>query len=105
MNKTFKITTMDNPWNPFTDFDRWHEFDIMGGYRTLEMIARFSKATPEMIDKMYVAEEEYGMNMVLELNPYGIHYKVYDYEADTIIPLANKAYKDTIGKALESDEY
>ena len=37
-----------------------------------------------------------AMNAFLAFNPFGIHIKVYDYEAETLIPCANAAYKEMI---------
>lgn len=34
------ITTYDNPFDPFTQQDRWLDFDEKSGYHTCERIAR-----------------------------------------------------------------
>lgn len=97
MSSKAKLTTMDNPYNPFTQFREWHEYDEISGYHTLEMVAAFSRMSCEMDEEMAEAEIDYAIDQVLDLNPYGIHYKVYDYDADTSIVIANKAYKETVG--------
>ena len=28
-----RITTIDNPFNPFTEWDEWFNFDLQKGYR------------------------------------------------------------------------
>lgn len=58
--KDIWITTVDNPFCPFTQFDRWLNYDEQMGYRTCERVARLahcskenltSKENNEMIDQ------------------------------------------------------
>lgn len=39
MRKSFP-TTLDNPYNYFTQFDEWNAFDIQKGYNTCAYLAR-----------------------------------------------------------------
>lgn len=41
------ITTLDNPFDPFTQFDRWFNFDQQKGYRTCERVARLAHCNPD----------------------------------------------------------
>ena len=41
-SKEFKITTFDNPFSPFTQFDEWYTFDIQKGYDTLGILDRMT---------------------------------------------------------------
>lgn len=48
------ITTVDNPWNPFTHWDEWRQFDIFKGYNTCERLARIalvSDVLPDTINR------------------------------------------------------
>lgn len=91
-----KVTTMDNPWNPFTHPRDWLRFDTNHGYNTQRWIAFFSVMSPKMDDEMIELEVDAAMNELVEVNPYGLHMKVYKDEADVLIPLANKAYKESL---------
>lgn len=91
-----KLTTIDNPFNPFTQSRDWLNFDVKHGYNTQRWIAFFSVMSPKMDDEIIELEVDAAMNEVLEVNPYGMHIKVYKDEADVLIPLANKAYKDSL---------
>lgn len=42
------LTTIDNPYNPFTDFENWFQWDLMKGYRTCEYLARVSQSSNEL---------------------------------------------------------
>ena len=39
MVEKYRLTTLDNPFNPFTEWDQWYFFDMSQGYNTCERIA------------------------------------------------------------------
>ena len=36
------LTTIDNPYNPFSNWDEWYTYDITKGYFTCGLLARFA---------------------------------------------------------------
>jgi hypothetical protein len=48
MATVYMLTTVDNPYNPFEDFNRWYVWDELHGYGSCEMIARIIKETTGM---------------------------------------------------------
>lgn len=95
------VTTMDNIYNPFTQYDKWRSFDREHHYYTEEWIATCSKASPNLEADDYNEETSNAIDRLLWINPYGIFIKVYEDEADVLIPLANKAFEE-MKKYLES---
>ncbi len=88
------LTTIDNPFNPFTQFDAWYEFDIEHQYLTCEWLDRFLK-TSSVFDEETINEDvDNAIDDFLAFNPYGRHMKVYEDEADRLIPLANAAFNN-----------
>lgn len=84
MNKDeYFITTSDNPFNYFDDFDNWQQFDEDNNYYTLSYIARVRDTYPESLDS---EEENEIMNQVfndiIELNLTGNYKKVYNNSND-----------------------
>ena len=84
MNKDeYFITTSDNPFNYFDDFDNWQQFDEDNNYYTLSYIARVRDTYPESLDS---EEENEIMNQVfndiIELNLTGNYKKVYNNTND-----------------------
>lgn len=41
------ITTEDNPYDPFNQWDLWYAFDEQKGYCTCEYLARITHTSPE----------------------------------------------------------
>ena len=90
------VTTIDNPWNPFTQFLKWWEHDHEKGYYSLETVACFAKTSTELEDEDYNDEISHAIDKLLEINPFGLHIKIYQDEAGDIIKLANKAYNESL---------
>lgn len=70
-------TTIDNPWNPFTQFDEWLAYDTSMGYRTLERWARMRRTcaiAAHQADEDMVAEE--AIDELVRLDPLHMYTKV-----------------------------
>lgn len=68
------LTTVDNPWDPFTQWDRWYEYDEKSGYRTCERIAKYARTSSNLTDIEY--ENAVAGAIVSILNVYD-PYEVY----------------------------
>ena len=44
------LTTLDNPFNPKKDYDKWRNWDISNGYNTEEYLDRVSDIPPNLDD-------------------------------------------------------
>jgi len=49
--KEIKLTTFDNPFSPFTQFDEWYQFDTVHGYDTLGTLARMTMVSPQLSEE------------------------------------------------------
>lgn len=73
------ITTYDNPYDYFTQFDEWLNYDRAMGYYTLEYVARLAAPSPDLSDEESRNELENVFNSIIEWN--GPFYKkVYKYK-------------------------
>ena len=70
------ITTKDNPFNYFTDFDNWYAFDEQKGYHSLSYLARIAKTSSDLTDKEYSEIIEAAGDEIVEMNILGIYEKV-----------------------------
>ena len=71
------LTTIDNPFNPFTQWDEWKSFDEDKGYFTCSYLARIAKTSDELSDVDYELAVEEAINEICELNTLGLYKKVY----------------------------
>ena len=51
MVKPLMLTTKDNPYNPFTNFDEWFAFDCQKRYFTCNYLARLARTSPDLSDE------------------------------------------------------
>lgn len=70
------LTTLDNPYNPFTQFDEWYQYDITYGYDTCGYLARIAKTSSELSDTDYDDEVNRAIDEILKYNPLNIYVKV-----------------------------
>lgn len=63
------LTTIDNPYNPFDEFDRWLQFDTSKGHNTCALLARVSTSSNELSDFDESNEIENAMNDIIMYDP------------------------------------
>lgn len=67
-NYTVALTTSDNPYSPFEDFDKWYAEDVARGYNSCAYLARIAKVSSEMTDLDYLLEVERAIDEIVEFN-------------------------------------
>lgn len=72
------LTTIDNPFNPFTHWDEWKRYDEDKKYFTCEYLARIAKTSDELSETDYDKAIEDAINEILSLNINGMYTKVYE---------------------------
>ena len=63
------LTTSDNPFDPFDDFDRWYRFDESKGYMSSGMVARVADISDELSEGDRNRAIEEAINFIVEVNP------------------------------------
>lgn len=72
----FRLTTFDNPFDPFDDFTSWFMFDIEKGYNTCGYLDRIANVTDNMSQKEVNEEIERAIDEIILYNPLNIYKKV-----------------------------
>lgn len=44
------LTTLDNPYNPHTEWDSWYAYDVQQGHNTMSLIDRLMVTSSELSD-------------------------------------------------------
>lgn len=70
------LTTIDNPYNPFTKFDEWYAYDRSHGYGTLSLLARIVKTSDELSEPDQSLAIEQAIEEIVRENVSGRHRKI-----------------------------
>ena len=76
------LTTTDNPFDPFEQFDSWRMFDIEKGYYTCEFLARIVTISDDMTEKEIDEEVERAIDEVIKYDFLNMYVKVKKNEHD-----------------------
>ena len=72
----YMLSTSDNPFNPYTDWDQWYAFDVAAGYHTSAYLARIVVTSHDLSDADQDLAIKDAMDEILEYNLSGMHIKV-----------------------------
>lgn len=64
------LTTYDNPYDPFEQFDSWWLFDVEKGHNSSELLGRIAKTSDQLTDEENDEEIERAIDQIIK----------YDYE-------------------------
>lgn len=75
-SKEFLITTIDNPYNPFSEYEDWLRFDEENGYNTQNYVARVLQVK-DLDDSLSEDEKlDIALESILSINQ-GLYVKAY----------------------------
>lgn len=58
----YMLTTVDNPFDPFTEFDQWLEYDIHMGYHTCAFLGRIAMVS----DDLSISDQEQAVQDAID---------------------------------------
>lgn len=70
------ITTVDNPFNPFEQFDEWLRFDLDKGYNTCEYLGRIARTSDQLSEEENDKEIERAIDEIVKYDFRNIYKKV-----------------------------
>jgi hypothetical protein len=70
------LTTVDNPFDPFTQYDEWHTYDAQLGYHTPSLLARVVKSSDDLSEADQALAIEQAIDEIISENVSGMHRKV-----------------------------
>lgn len=74
--KVYMLTTKDNPYNPFTNFEEWYRFDRDKGYYCSERLARIATTSNTLSDVENERFKEQAIDFLIENDFLGIYKKL-----------------------------
>ena len=70
------ITTIDNPFDPFDNFDSWYQFDTEKGYNTSCYVARIAQTSDRFTEAENEREMERAIDEIIKYDFRNIYKKV-----------------------------
>jgi hypothetical protein len=70
------LTTVDNPYDPFTHYDEWYTWDRLAGYHCGSLLARIAVSSDELSEADQVLAIEQAIDEIVKENVTGMFLKV-----------------------------
>lgn len=70
------LSTIDNPYNPYKNFDEWYRFDMDKGYDSCGRLARIARLSDDMSDEEVDTERERAIDSIIQNDFLNIFMKV-----------------------------
>ena len=77
------LTTKDNPYDPFNQFDSWFTYDVTNGYNTCGYLARIAKTSDALTEPENNAEIERAIDEIIKYDFMDLYRKVKKEVQDT----------------------
>ena len=77
MSNDCRLTTFDNPFDPFEQFTSWLLFDNENNYFTLNKLDRISHYSDDMTEKEIDEDHERAIDEIIDNDFLNIYKKVY----------------------------
>lgn len=62
------LSTSDNPYNPWIDYDKWYDWDQAAGYHTPQYIARLANTLAGLPDDQEQVAVDLAIASILDVN-------------------------------------
>jgi hypothetical protein len=70
------LTTTDNPYDPFDNYEEWFMFDVEKGYNSSAYLARIAKTSDCLSEKENANEIERAIDEIIKYDFMNIYIKV-----------------------------
>ena len=86
MTDDCRITTFDNPFDPFSQFDQWFLYDETKGYHTCSYLGRIAKTSDEFTDEENAEEIERAIDEIIRYDFLNVYKKVKRSSVQSAVP-------------------
>lgn len=75
-NTECRLTTVDNPYDVFTQFDQWFLYDVEKGYNTCGYLDRIANIPQDVSDEEYARRIEEAIDEIIKYDTTNLYRKV-----------------------------
>lgn len=76
MENRYMLTTVDNPYDPFEQFDSWLLFDVEKGYNSCAYLGRIARTSDQLSENENDLEVERAIDEIVKYDFRNIYVKV-----------------------------
>lgn len=76
MSKQVMLTTIDNPFDPFEQFDSWFLFDVEKGYNSCAYLGRIARTSEQFSEEENKEEIERAIDEIIKYDFMNVYKKV-----------------------------
>ena len=76
-----RLTTVDNPYDPFTEYDSWLLYDMEKGYNSSALLDRVANTSPDLTDDEMNEAVEQAIDDIIKYDFMNIYKKVKKTQA------------------------
>ena len=80
MSKPSRITTVDNPFDPFDQYYDWLLYDTEYGYNSFEKVARIARTSEALTEEENNLEIERAIDEIVKYDFLNVYIKTYKKE-------------------------
>lgn len=70
------LTTIDNPYDPYEQFEQWYQFDTDHGYNSSGLLMRLAETSSQFTDNENAYEIECAIDKIIANDPLNIYKKL-----------------------------
>lgn len=83
----YMLTTIDNPFDPFNQFDSWIQFDLDKGYNSCAYLDRIARTSDQLSDSENEDEIERAIDEIIKYDFMNIYLKVAENDMAASRPI------------------
>ena len=80
----YMLTTVDNPYDPFTQWDEWFAWDQSSGYHTPGLLARVARLSDDLAEADEHLAIQQAIDEIVQENVLGVFRKVKEGEVASL---------------------
>lgn len=78
--KQVRVTTIDNPYDPFKEWDQWYFYDMSNGYNTCERLASISLTSDQFTEEENNEQIEEAINKMMKIGAFNKKGELIEYK-------------------------
>lgn len=67
------LTTFDNPYSPYDEFEKWYQYDVEHGYNSSGLLMRIAETSSQFTDNENAYEIEKAIDKIVAADPINIY--------------------------------